>query len=161
MTKKEFRVGIEVHKLDHVIRRTLSANVKEAGIDEITMMHGWIIRYLYEHRDQDIFQKDIEQHFAVGRSSVTNTIQLMEKKGYVTREFVEHDARLKKVLLTEVGLKTHEEIESLVNKVDEGLLRGVSKEELDVFLQVIDKIKANVGKERQDDTNTIEACKTV
>ncbi len=58
----------------------------------MTMMHGWIIRYLYENREQDIFQKDIEQRFAVGRSTVTNLIQLMEKKGFVKRESGKQDA---------------------------------------------------------------------
>ncbi len=69
------------------------------------MMHGWIIRYLYENREQDIFQKDIEQRFAVGRSTVTNLIQLMEKKGFVKREkMVKQEIPLKKVILTEKGI---------------------------------------------------------
>ena len=53
---------------------------EKSGVDEVTMMHGWIIRYLYENREQDIFQKDIEQRFAVGRSTVTNLLQLMERR---------------------------------------------------------------------------------
>ena len=77
--KKRDQVGLVLKRLDHMMRRNLSMHVKEAGIDEITLMHGWIIRYLYENRDRDIFQKDIEKHFSVGRSSVTNVIQLMEK----------------------------------------------------------------------------------
>ncbi len=65
-------------------------------MDEVTMMHGWIIRYLYENREQDIFQKDIEQRFAVGRSTVTNLLQLMEKKGFVRRESVKTGCQVKK-----------------------------------------------------------------
>ena len=79
----------------------------------MTMMHGWIIRYLYENREQDIFQKDIEQRFAVGRSTVTNLIQLMEKKGFVKRESVKQDARLKKVILTEKGIASQESFEDI------------------------------------------------
>ena len=68
-------------------------------------MNGWIMRYLYENRKKDIFQKDIEKFFSIGRSTVTNIIQILEKKGYVRRESVEYDARLKKVILTEQGIE--------------------------------------------------------
>lgn len=94
--EKGNRVGFTIRRLDHVLRRNLEMRVKEEGIDEITLMHGWIIRYLYENRNQDIFQKDIEKNFSIGRSTVTGIIQILEKKGFISREFVAHDARLKK-----------------------------------------------------------------
>ena len=101
------------------LSRNLSAHVRKSGVDEVTMMHGWIIRYLYENREQDIFQKDIEQRFAVGRSTVTNLIQLMEKKGFVKRESVKQDARLKKVILTEKGIASQESFEDIVEHIPE------------------------------------------
>ena len=83
MKEEDRKIGPEIHCTDLKLSRNLSAHVRKSGVDEVTMMHGWIIRYLYENREQDIFQKDIEQRFAVGRSTVTNLIQLMEKKGFV------------------------------------------------------------------------------
>ena len=65
------------------------------------------------------FQKDIEQRFAVGRSTVTNLIQLMEKKGFVKRESVKQDARLKKVILTEKGIASQESFEDIVEHIPE------------------------------------------
>ncbi len=41
--------GFEVRRLDHVFARNLEAKVREKGIDELTLMHGWIIRYLIEN----------------------------------------------------------------------------------------------------------------
>ena len=94
MKEEDRKIGPEIHCTDLKLSRNLSAHVRKSGVDEVTMMHGWIIRYLYENREQDIFQKDIEQRFAVGRSTVTNLIQLMEKKGFVKREYTLslHDA---------------------------------------------------------------------
>ena len=145
-TKKA--VGPQIHMLDHMITKNLMYRVKAAGIDELTLMHGWIIRYLYENRERDIFQKDIEKTFSIGRSTVTNIIQILEKKGYVRREFVEHDARLKKVMLTEKGAKSHEGIETLVTKLDAELEEGISQEELALFFQVTEKIRENVIKQK-------------
>ena len=144
-------------------------HVKEAGIDEITLMHGWIIRYLYENRDCDIFQKDIEKHFSVGRSSVTNVIQLMEKKGYLRRESVDYDARLKKVLLTEKGIYTHEKIEGIISGLNVRTLEGISDEELDAFFIVTEKLEKNlikqkelfINKEERDDSDITERSKRI
>ena len=144
-------------------------HVKESGIDEITLMHGWIIRYLYENRDRDIFQKDIEKHFSVGRSSVTNVIQLMEKKGYLRRESVDYDARLKKVLLTEKGIYTHEKIEGIISGLNVRTLEGISDEELDAFFIVTEKLEKNlikqkelfINKEERDDSDITERSKRI
>ena len=167
--KKRDQVGLVLKRLDHMMRRNLSMHVKEAGIDEITLMHGWIIRYLYENRDRDIFQKDIDKHFSVGRASVTNVIQLMEKKGYLRRESVDYDARLKKVLLTEKGIYTHEKIEGIISGLNVRTLEGISDEELDAFFIVTEKLEKNlikqkelfINKEERDDSDITERSKRI
>ena len=144
--RKGRKIGPEIHCADLKLSRNLSAHVRKSGVDEVTMMHGWIIRYLYENREQDIFQKDIEQRFAVGRSTVTNLLQLMEKKGFVRRESVKQDARLKKVILTEKGITSQESFEDIVEHIEEELSEGISEEELHIFYKVLDQINQNVKK---------------
>ena len=146
MKLEDKRIGPDIHRLDRKLSRNLTMRVKEAGLDEVTMMHGWIIRYLYHNREKDVYQKDIEKMFSVRRSTVTNLIQLMEKKGYVRRESVAADARLKKVLLTEKGIESHETIEKMIDHIEEELTDGISEEELRVFYEVIRKITDNVEK---------------
>lgn len=150
MRKREERIGLEIRRLDHMLARTLQARVKSAGLDEVTLMHGWIIRYLYANRDKDIFQKDMEQHFSIGRSTVTNIIQLMEKKGFVLRESVEHDARLKKVVLTEKGVQSHEMLENLIENLDMSLVEGITDDEISVFYSVVEKLTENLTKQEMN-----------
>ena len=164
MKRREERIGFEIRRLDHMLGRNMQAHVRAAGIDEVTLMHGWIIRYLYTNQDKDVFQKDIEQYFSIGRSTVTNIRQLMERKGYIARESVEHDARLKKVVLTEKGIRNQEMLEDLVESLDTRLVDGITDEELYVFYSVIEKLKRNLTKqicsdgrkEEFDDPNFIE-----
>lgn len=40
------QVGFELHRTEHMMSRKLEAKVKERGIDEVTLTHGWIIRFL-------------------------------------------------------------------------------------------------------------------
>ena len=106
--EERIHVGHQVHRIDRSISKLLEMRVKEEGLDEIALMHGWILRYLYEHQDKEIYQKDIEKYFGICRSAVTNIIQTLEKKGYICRASVANDARLKKVMLTEKGPKVLE-----------------------------------------------------
>lgn len=159
------RIGIAIRRLNCMFSKNMSAHVKAEGIDEVTLMHGWIIRYLYDNRNQDIFQRDIEKVFRMSRSSVTGVIQVMEKKGYLRRESVDRDARLKKVLLTDMGIHTHEMLESMIDQLNVKTLEGITDEELQVFFNVIQKLEHNLqkqkeewpdGKEETNDPNFIE-----
>lgn len=158
MEHKTRAIGPEIHMLDHMITKILACHVRAAGIDEITLMHGWIMRYLYENRESDIFQKDIEKTFSIGRSTVTGIIQILEKKGYVKREFVEHDARLKKVMLTGKGKESHESMELLIKKMDGMLEEGISGDELETFFKVTEKIRENLEKQKSEGRKGGSAC---
>lgn len=143
------RVGFEVRRLDHVMRNHMEMGVKKEGINEIALMHGWFIRYLYENRNKDVFQKDLEKQFCIARSTVTNIIQLMEEKELVRREFVKSDARLKKVILTQKGIESHEKIEAMITRMNLQMIEGISDKELEVFLDVAEKIRENIEKKRE------------
>ena len=142
--KERTHIAPVIRRLDLMMARNLEAHVKEKGIEEVPMGHGWCMRYLYENREKDIYQKDLEKQFGLCRSSVTNTIQVMEKKGFLKREAVEQDARLKKVLLTEKGIHTHKTMESLIDQLNEKTLQGITEEELENFFHVIDKLGENL-----------------
>lgn len=148
--KGKNQVALAIRKIDHMLSRNLEAHWKEKNMDELPIVHGWFLRYLYENRERDIYQKDIEKHFGFCRSSITNTMKLMEKNGYVRREEVEKDARLKKVILTEKGIRVREEITSLIEQLNEETMRGITEEELEGFFQVIDKLEANLIRQKKE-----------
>ena len=104
------------------------------------MGNSFILRFLNEHKDENIYQKDIENAFSIARSTVTSILKLMEKKNYITRESVESDARLKKLVLTETGIELHYKIENMITKNETLLDSLLTKEEKKQFLFLINKI---------------------
>lgn len=140
-------------KIGHMIKTLNGAFKKkflncgiEAGLDEVTFMHGWIMGYLHYNKDKEIYQKTIESDFNIRRSTVTAILQLMEKKGYIKREAVVGDARLKRITLTEQGEETAEKTKAIIDKMDADLLEGIEEEELDIFYRVSDKLLKNMRK---------------
>lgn len=150
MAEIDNRVGFMIHKLDMGVKRVLDARMKAAGYDEVTLMHGWILKYLYDNRDRDVFQRDIEKQFSIGRSTVTTIIQLMEKRDLIRRESVEQDARLKKVLLTEKGFKHHDLVEESIYGIHKQIMMDISEEEKLQFLDIVQKMGENLKSVKQD-----------
>ena len=74
-------IPAQIRRVDNLIFRKINQFARENDVEQATPMHGWIIGYLYRHRDTPVFQRDIEKAFSISRSSVTVTLQLMEKNG--------------------------------------------------------------------------------
>ena len=93
--------------------------------------------------------------FHVRRSTVTGILKGMEKKGLIQRLSVEEDARLKRIVLTSQAKSLHREVEMAVARMEEIALRGLSEAEIEVFLEILEKMKANL----QEDMLTYEEQK--
>lgn len=143
--KHKDTLGYELKTLDNLFFRNLmSYEIANNHMDEVTVMHGWILGFLYDNQERDIFQKDIETEFSIARSTVTCIIKLMEKKGYIKRESVEWDARLKKLVLTENGSKVHQMHINDIDALEERCKRNISEEEMQTFLAVTEKLRKNL-----------------
>ncbi|MDD3279240.1 MAG: MarR family winged helix-turn-helix transcriptional regulator [Lachnospiraceae bacterium] len=138
------KIGRIVKILDNLLQRNLMNNLRKLDVDEVTAMHGWILSYLKENKEQEIYQKDVEARFSIGRSTTTNILQCMEKKGYIQRVPVERDARLKKLVITPKGETCHRAIHATIDEMDSKTLKGISEEDLDTFFRVAEQIKTNV-----------------
>lgn len=138
-------VSFLVKRLDRISNHIFERIAKEAGLDEVTITHGRILGFLYNHRDKDIFQKDLEAEGCINRSSVTTVLKILEKKGYVERMSMESDARLKKVVLTPLGEEKHLECVAALQKMDQVLSDTISEEEerqlREILIKMTDRLR--------------------
>lgn len=141
---KQKDVGKELHKIANLIKRHVENLNSIRYAESLTGTNGWIISYLYDHQNQDIFQKDIEETFEVTRSTASKVITLMEQKGLILRTSVPYDARLKKLTLTPLALKLHESIILDIQDFEKRLTEGLSEQEISSLLKCIDKMKQNL-----------------
>lgn len=140
----EIHIGKEIKRLDNEIHSRMQIYRAAINGDELTMMQSMIIRYMYLNRDRDLFQKDIEAHFSIARSTATGILQLMEKKEYIRRECVERDARLKKLVLLPKSIQQVEHSMKCINQMETLLRKDISQEDLHTFFKVIQKMRMNV-----------------
>ena len=114
--------------------------------DKATLMHSWIIRYVQDREDEhlDTFQKDIEKEFSINRSTTSEILKLMCKKGMIERVHVSNDARLKKIVLTDKSREFNKQMEEQMKNIHNKLVRNLTQEEIDTFILLSDKIIENI-----------------
>ena len=134
-------IPAQIRRVDNLIFRKINQFARENGVEQATPMHGWIIEYLYRHRDAAVFQRDIEREFSITRSTVTNILQLMERKGYIQRQSVPQDARLKQLVLTEEGVRFHENTILSFHQTDDYVANLLTEEENAELLRLLNKLR--------------------
>ena len=137
-------IGFQIRTLSHLVKRTVDQVAFDEQDDHPTGVQGWILGYLYENQGREIFQRDIQEHFSIRRSTVTGILQLMERNGLITRSSVERDARLKKLELTPRAIQLHERIGRSVRQVEDRLNQSLTPQEKQEFLRLCGKIRASL-----------------
>ena len=143
MDNRSSEVSFLMMRIHRHHRRNISAKMLETGLDQETIANGRIIGYLRHNTDKVIYQKDIEKATGLTKSAISNILTFMEKKGYIVRKSVEGDARLKKIELTPVGLEAENKIAAALKAVDDGMLMGLTDEDMSELIRLLTLIIQN------------------
>lgn len=142
--RDENHVGHQLKALDLLFKRNMESIIRKNGFESMSVINVWIIRYLMSNIDIDIFQKDIEKKFNIGKSSIAGTLKVMEEKDIIIRKSVEGDARLKKVCLTEKGKQYADKLEQGRISVEQKVSAGISEDDMNHFFDIIKKMQENL-----------------
>ena len=69
--RQERHAGYEVKALSNLIRRKVWELSGQPECDAFTEMQGMLLGFLCHNRDQEIFQKDLEEAFYIRRSTAS------------------------------------------------------------------------------------------
>ena len=144
MGRDRREVGHEIHVLSNMIGRKIDEEKRQRNMGDVSPVQTWVIRYLHDHKGQEICQRDLERDFNITRSTVTGILQLMEKKGYIVRVSVPTDARLKQILLTNQGEDLYYEFRDHIQTMEKLLVQGMTEEEIEQLIFLLGKIRKNL-----------------
>ncbi len=140
----EETIGFLVKTISNLFGRQL-----HDGSQQTTRMQNWIMGYLYrcKQEEREVYQKDIERFFNIRRSTATGILQGMEKNGWIQKEPVKNDARLKRLILTKKAEIMQERLIAEMMRLEDEVRKGISQEEIDAFVRtahkMIDNLKEN------------------
>lgn len=133
-------VGRCISKLSNQIRRRLDSFSAKSGISG---SQGRVLHFILA-QPEDVFQRDIEQEFNMRAPSATELLKLMEKNGFIRRESMAQDARLKKIIVTERAAKLVGQVVPDLEELERNLTKGISPKKLEIFFQVMEQMSENL-----------------
>ena len=137
-------LGGLIHKVAHKMKREIDHANQKLGVSGV---QGRIIGYVRcESKNRDVFQKDIEEHFELRGSSVTSTLQNLEKMGFIVRESIPTDQRLKRIVLTKKALDIHNQITKNIEQVEKEAFSSINKEKEQLLSDLLKRILNNIEK---------------
>lgn len=144
------RLLFKVKTLEKMIFRTFIhddvCELEEKG-NILTPTQMQIMEYILFKSKGDVYQRDLENVLSLRRATVSGVLQTMEKNGLVERIAVNSDARIKKIILNPKAQKLFQERKKEMERIENIIIQEISKEELEVFSNVLDKMKNNIIKE--------------
>lgn len=142
--RPEKDLGMELRALSILLDRRMNALVVSNGAEGITPLHGLILGFLSTQAEleHEVYQKDIEAEFDIARSTVAATLKLMDKKGYIRREGVAHDARLKQIFLTPFGKEAFTQVHSSIQQSEALMRSALTEPEYQELMRLLDRVKS-------------------
>ncbi len=140
----ENEIGYQIRTLSNLLKRKIFAYAPPPDHFGLTGMQARIVAYLYENRDRAVYQKEIEEHFSIRRSTASRFLSTLEEKGILERETADFDARRKKLSLTPHACLQHEKIAEKVREIEQQAAKGLTEQEIQQFMQIAEKIKRNL-----------------
>ena len=129
--------GKIINRISNRLQRFAPDTQNRLGIGQAQAI---ILRFLLvEGQKRDIYQVDIEKEFGLRPPTVTETLKVLEK-----RVPDENDGRKKKIIVTQKTLLMHYGVKNQVERTEEVLLQGITKEEKEQFMQIAAKMLNNL-----------------
>ena len=122
-------------QINHAHRSAVSEELSRRGLSEIG--HPMLLTVLEGYQSDDPeghAQRDLAALLHISPAAVANSLNSLERGGYVRREPGQKDARRNRVMLTDKGRSAVECCPSFIQDVSERMMAGFTQEERQLLL---------------------------
>ncbi len=145
---QKYEIGKDIFGTSKILRRYID---RQMPCEELTGGQGRILGLIVmrAQEGQPLYQRDIESEFHIRGSSVTSILQNMERKGFITRQSSQRDARLKRLLPTEEGVRVHELVRARITEAENGMMEVITEDEVMVLKRVLEKLRTFAAENKE------------
>lgn len=135
------RIGMKLVRVGKMVRAIANRKFVEADYP-ITPEQFTVLTAILDH--DGLYQRQIGALTLKDRPNITRIINILENKGLVTRTADTNKRKIFKINITEKGKEAYEEVLPTVAEHWQQTVEGVTDEELESCLKVLNKIKINL-----------------
>ena len=121
------------------VQKKLMEQLKDTGL---TLGQPKVLDYLKDH--DGVSQKEIAAGCLIEAGSLTSILNRMEEKDLIERKILNGNRRTFHIFMTEEGKKKQQLVSEAFSEIERKAVEGISKEEMEGFLSVYQKIYANL-----------------
>ena len=139
-----YRYDFNIRNLAHGMRYVNDRKVAEYGL---TYPQAWLLAVIYDGQriiEAEVNRKYLEEVTLLKGPSVTSLLNGLEKNGFIQRSANAHDARNTDIELTAKGNGLIDGMKHFFAETEKLLLRGMTGEERETFLRLLEKAAANI-----------------
>ncbi len=144
------KIGYDLAGVANFFKHRTTEIQKKVYPSNLSAANGYIISYLCENEDKDIYQKDIEKEFDLGRSSVSAILSELERVNLIERKSVAIDNRLKKVVVTPAAKLINDACKREIDHFFFDLASDLTEEQVAEFVNVLTVMKKNSERIRNE-----------
>jgi len=93
-------------------------------------------------------QEEITHALEIDKATTTRALKKLENNNYIVRKSDKNDKRIKRVFLTKKGENIKDELKKTSEMWEKKISKGIPEEKMDVFLEVLEKMKENLINEK-------------
>ena len=140
-------VIIELHLTGYKIKRYIASMLRQQGVP-LTPEQFMLIDLLWN--EGEMTQQQLANQLKKDKNSVTMLVDAIESKGLVVRRQNTLDRRSNTVVLTDKALELKEMAKQKGISILDGMLEGISEEELHSFLNTLRLLNQNMTVAEED-----------
>ena len=135
-------------ELDDVIAK------RHPEITQLPMMQKHVLHYIIQKSTcHEVYQRDIERHFYIRRSTASTILKSLEEQHFITRVQSKTDGRLKTIIVSneirQAFVEVYQQVEEKMTVLEQQVTKNISQEELQQFLQTLNKMTSNIENEKE------------
>jgi len=145
MREKELSVIMNFGSMLQEVFRAFKNLINSQSNTPLTINQFGFLIAIYEKKEE-VIQKDMAEVLGKDQSSILRIVDSLEKKELIRRVVDNDDRRKNFLMVTKKGDHVIEQYLKIESQLDNKLLDGLSKSDIDTFYKVTDHIKNNASK---------------
>lgn len=123
-------------------QRILAHKLKSS---DLPLEVGQIPFIMQVYRNSGITQEGISTNAVMDKGTTARGVMKLEKAGLVRREVSQNDKRVNHIYPTEKAMEIQESILKILKEVHDILYKGLSPEEIDLAISLLNRMKDNIS----------------
>ncbi|MGR7911443.1 MarR family winged helix-turn-helix transcriptional regulator [Lysinibacillus capsici] len=136
-------IGYQINRTAYQLKAELLKQFSDEGFD-VTPEQWQLLNLLW--KEDGVNQKQLSEVTFKDSGNISRMLDVLQKRGYITKCLDENDRRYFRIHLTNKGLALKQPMTSIANNIIETAQKNITQEEIDLLIRLLNQIHDNLSR---------------